>query len=131
MLMRAIELDSGNPYYANALGHVLAESGKPEQAKAHLETLLTSGTANADTHNELGVVYSILDQHEQAAKQFGEAARLMPLTALFHANLSHALRRLGRLHEAQQAEQAAIRAGFSLGARPLPIGTLTIPYGFE
>jgi len=87
---------------------VLAMQGKPAEAKARIEASLRISPANAPAHSNLGNVFSMLGQLEQAAEQYRRAVELQP-DAHIHAQLGLMLAQLGRREEAIREVQMALR----------------------
>jgi len=96
--------------------HTLYQLGKEYQDKEQYteaievyEKVLELKPDYYDAYNGLGVVYSILGEHELATQLIGEAVRLAPLASYLHNNLGYAYMKQGRTSEAAGAFQRSLQ----------------------
>ena len=112
----AIQLQPESDEAHYGLGGVLMEQGHREEALPHLERALPhlveavrANPEDADAHYNLGRLFGILGQPDQAIAQFGETVRLRPGDAEAHFNLGIALAAQKRLSEARGEFAAAVK----------------------
>jgi tetratricopeptide (TPR) repeat protein len=106
---RAIETTTGN-YRANtALGSLLQEKGKLDEAAAQYSAALQFKPDFWDAHNRLGVILMDRGNTTEAAAQFQEAIRAKPDFSEAHNNLGNAAARQGKLDEAITHYKDALR----------------------
>lgn len=89
-----------NPRTQNALGTVLAESGRLAEAIAHFERALEIDPNHADAHNNLGNALIQTGQTQKAIEHYMESLKLNPNNANAHNNLANALKAVGSYQEA-------------------------------
>ena len=121
----ATQLEKNTPAYkANAEkiyseksdANRLYQLGREYQAKEqYAEAIEAYGNAlelkadHYDAYNGLGVVYSMLGEHELAIQMINEAVKLAPLASYLHNNLGYAYLKHGLASEAAGAFQRAIQ----------------------
>lgn len=101
-------------HHAN-LAAILARTGDEEGALASATRSVELDPGLADGHNALGVLAQARGDHAEALARFERAARLRRGEVEFQRNLALACARLGRIGEAREAWDAALR---SSGAKP-------------
>ena len=85
------------------------KAGKLDDAEKCLTDVLSRGGKASFVYNNLGIVYQMQREHEQAIKQFQEAIRLQPGYLAPRILLGSSLMALGRLPEATQQLEKATR----------------------
>jgi Flp pilus assembly protein TadD len=89
-----------NPLRHDAVGLLLLQTGRGQDAVAEFRASLTLNPESAPTAYNLGLALSMARQYEQAAAAFREAIRLAPDYAEAHNNLGAMLHAFGQLDEA-------------------------------
>ena len=84
----------------NALGVVLRELGRSEEAIDSWNRVLQAHPGYSAAHNNLGVLHRLMRQPLRAVEHLRAAVRLDPRDAMTSANLAHALIDLGQINEA-------------------------------
>ncbi len=92
-----------------ALGQLLAERGRLDEALASLQEALRLNRLSSDVRLELGKVYGRLSQWEPALQNLQEARRLDPENSRICLYLGEILGKLGRKEEAVAALREAIQ----------------------
>lgn len=69
------------------IGLIYLEAGEPRMAIPHLERAASSGAADGNTHNFLGVAYASTGQGARAFAEFSEALRVDPGNEMARRNL--------------------------------------------
>jgi len=87
----AVQLDPDNGAMQSALGHVLVEEHKWDDAIAALRAAIASQPDDAVAHNNLGVALQTVGSVPDAVSEFKEAIRIRPDYLEAHSNLGHAL----------------------------------------
>jgi serine/threonine-protein kinase len=87
----AAQLDSNNAGVQSALGHVLVQERKWDEAISALRTAISLEPDDAVAHNNLGVALQTTGNVPDAIPEFREAVRLRPNYLEAHSNLGHAL----------------------------------------
>jgi len=87
----ALQLDSNNASLQAALGHVLLQERKWDEAISTLRGAISSQPDDAVAHNNLGVALQTVGNVADAVPEFREAIRLQPDYLEAHSNLGHAL----------------------------------------
>jgi tetratricopeptide (TPR) repeat protein len=85
------------------------KAGKLDEAEKAFRAVLAKGGATAYVHNNLGIVLQERGQHEKAAFEFREAARLDPAYVAPRILLGASLLALGRVGEARTAAERAVK----------------------
>lgn len=85
------------------------QAGKLDEAQAMCLGILAAEPRNASVKNLTGAIALARGELDIAADLFGEAAKLAPDVADFHANRGHALQAAGRLDEAVKCYDAALK----------------------
>jgi tetratricopeptide (TPR) repeat protein len=93
----------------NNLGTLLAQTGRLEEAIAHLEQTLRRGPDVFETHYNLGGALAAAGRTQEAIQQFEQALRLKPDDAEAHNNLANTLLQAGRAAEAVAHYEQALR----------------------
>lgn len=78
------------------IGLIYFEKGLPDKAIFHLEQAVTSGLADGNVHNVLGIAYARTGQSDKAYRAFSEAVRLDPQNARARENLERVSAEVGR-----------------------------------
>lgn len=86
----------------------LLREGAYEEALAELRSVLERDPGNHYAHYFLGTAHFELEQWEPARAAYEEAARLAPTYRGAVLGMGHALRMLGRLHDALRAGERAL-----------------------
>ncbi|CAK0756894.1 protein O-GlcNAc transferase [Gammaproteobacteria bacterium] len=108
ILQKATTLNPQDPDIHNAMGKILYDLGRLEEALAHYERVVTIKPDDANAHYNLAVVIQGLGRLEEAPKYYAQALALKPDYAEAHNNLGNALRDLGRLEEALDHYERAV-----------------------
>jgi serine/threonine-protein kinase len=87
----AVQLDSNNGALQSALGRVLLEERKWDEAISALRGATSLQPDDAVAHNNLGVALQTVGNVAEAIPEFREAIRLHPDYLEAHSNLGHAL----------------------------------------
>jgi tetratricopeptide (TPR) repeat protein len=87
----AVRIDSSNAALQSALGHILLEERKWDEAISALRQAVSLQPDDAVAHNNLGVALQTVGNAADAVSEFREAVRLRPDYLEAHANLGHAL----------------------------------------
>ncbi len=90
---RALDVTDDNYRAENAVGALLVEQGRLDEALRHLDNAVRLEPAFADAHNNLGTALARDGRLDEAAVEYREALRLAPDLALAHNNLGLALAR--------------------------------------
>ena len=90
-------------------GKLAGEVGAPDVAEPFFRSAVRAAPQMARTHQLLGLDLLVLRRYEEAAAEFGEAARLDPSNADALASLAWCEQRLGRLTEARMHAEAAVQ----------------------
>ncbi|MCD6330247.1 MAG: tetratricopeptide repeat protein [Candidatus Cloacimonetes bacterium] len=91
-----------------------AKAVEAQQLKRYQEALtlyersLQNNPNNAEAHNNMGIILSILGAHEAAIQHFNEAKKINPELPQVYNNLGNAHESLGQLHEATKDYEKAI-----------------------
>jgi len=86
----------------------MRERNQTKAATAHVMKALEKDPSFADAHIEAGIIYTQLNDHEEAAAAFRKAAELDPDCLEGHNNLAVELLKLERYGEAEQAVRRAL-----------------------
>lgn len=78
------------------IGLLYLEKGAPERAIPHFEQVVSTGQADGDVYNFLGIAYAGTGQKEKAYGAFSQALRLDPQNASARQNLEKISREAGR-----------------------------------
>jgi tetratricopeptide (TPR) repeat protein len=84
-------------------------SGQLDEAERAFRSVLARDPTSAPAHNNLGIVLQERRQHERAIAEFREAARLDPRYVAPRILLGASLLALGRVDEAREAVERAVR----------------------
>jgi serine/threonine-protein kinase len=87
----AVQLNSSNAALQSALGHVLVEERKWDEAISALRAAISLQPDDAVAHNNLGVALQTVGNVADAIPEFREAIRVRPDYLEAHSNLGHAL----------------------------------------
>ncbi|MBN2018361.1 MAG: tetratricopeptide repeat protein [Candidatus Cloacimonetes bacterium] len=79
-----------------------------QEALTFYEKSLEKNPNNAEAHNNMGIILSILGAHEAAIQHFNEAKNINPELPQVYNNLGNAYESLGKLHEAVKHYEMAI-----------------------
>jgi protein O-mannosyl-transferase len=107
--LRAIAIE---PRYAQArvnLGMVLSRQGELQESTAHIRIALQNDPNNWQGHHALGINFAIVEAWEEAAEQFRGALRRAPHQSGIHVDLARVLARQGKIDQAVQHIEEAIR----------------------
>lgn len=85
------------------------QAGNLQEAKVQYEYVLQKDPKHADTLHLLGVLNCQQNNNEHAIEMIKRAISISPGQALFFANLGVALKSVGRLKEAEEAYNQALR----------------------
>jgi tetratricopeptide (TPR) repeat protein len=113
---RALAVTTANHRAHAALGGVLAEQGKTDEAIAEYREALRILPTQAEWRNELGLLYTKQNKIMEAMGQYALATRARPGYAEAHNNLGAMLARAGRRKEAIAEYTEAIRLAPSYAA---------------
>ena len=91
------------------LGQSYQKEENYSEAVNAYEKALALDSDNAEIYNAMGIVYSILDEHELATQLINEAIRYEPMSSLLHNNLGFAYLRWGHASEAAGAFHRALK----------------------
>ncbi|MHB0996112.1 MAG: tetratricopeptide repeat protein [Elusimicrobiales bacterium] len=91
-----------------ALGHVLNELGKPDEAVGEYTTAIDFGSDNASAYYGLGIALRKQGKLDEAIVAYQKAIELDPQDAANYNSLGFALEKQGKLDEAIVAHQKAI-----------------------
>lgn len=91
------------------LGRSYQEKEQYPEAIGAYERALEFNADHVDAYNGMGVVYSILGEHELAIRLIGKAVKLAPLASYLHNNLGYAYLEHGLASEAAGAFQRALK----------------------
>lgn len=105
----ALDATRGNYIAHSAVGVMLAEQGKHDEALSHFEESLRIKPEYAPAHNNLGLQYSRQGRYADALAQFTLAVQLQPDLAEAQNNLGFALMGMGRTDEALVHYRDAVR----------------------
>jgi serine/threonine-protein kinase len=94
----AVEIDPNNATIQSALGHVLVQERKWDEAINTLRQAITLEPNDAVAHNNLGVALQTVGSADAAVPEFREAVRLRPDYLEAHSNLGHALEKQNDLN---------------------------------
>lgn len=107
---------SGSAANSNGDTNALYQKGKNYQnneqyaeAIAAYEQVLALNAEHYDAYNGMGVIYSILGEHELAIQLISEAVNRAPLASYLHNNLGYAYLQADRASEAAGAFHRALR----------------------
>ena len=78
LFLRAIDLNPSHADVRGSFGHMLAISGRFDEALQHIETGLELDPFNPWIIGQYGVVYHMLGRYDEAIHQFREALRIAP-----------------------------------------------------
>lgn len=107
----------------------LVEGGRVEEAIDLYREILADNPDNLKAHNNLGVLFDELKQHDVALEHFSQAERLDPDNIEVLTNYGSSLTSLGRFDEAEDVLRRAQRlAGEDLAVR-LGLGVLAFRRG--
>jgi hypothetical protein len=106
---RALDATTDNYRARNAVGALLIDQGRLDEAIVDLREAVRLEPAYADAHNNLGAALARHGQLDDAIVAYREALRLAPDLALAHNNLGIALARTGSLDAAIGELRAAAR----------------------
>jgi Flp pilus assembly protein TadD len=106
---RALDVTTDNYRARNAVGALLIDQGRLDEAIVDLREAVRLEPAYADAHNNLGAALARHDQIDDAIVEYREALRLAPDLALAHNNLGIALARTGSIDTAIAELRAAAR----------------------
>jgi tetratricopeptide (TPR) repeat protein len=98
----------------NALGTMLGDQGKTQEALAHFREVVRVEPNYPEGHHNLGLALASLGRLDEAIGHYRDALRLKPDMAEAHNNLGLALARQGKTTEAIAAYQDALRANPNL-----------------
>jgi tetratricopeptide (TPR) repeat protein len=104
----ALALSPDNVDCRNAFASALIATGRTAEGANILETLRAQNPGDAEILNNLGVAYMDLNQHEMSIRRLTQALNLREDWAEPHQNLANALRRAGRLDQAETHFQRAL-----------------------
>lgn len=101
ILHLALDDSPKRPDLINMLGHVLAESGRMEEAETLLrESISLLDQPYAPLYNTLGGILMVTDRHSKAKPFFERAIYYSPKNGMYYYNLSLVLKELGEDDEA-------------------------------
>jgi predicted O-linked N-acetylglucosamine transferase (SPINDLY family) len=106
-LEQAIERDPKSPYERNALGNVLQQEGRPDDAIEQYRASIAFSPNHADGHNSLGCALLLKGELAEAVERLREAIRLKPDFADAYFNLASAHSLAGRRDDAVRSFEAA------------------------
>jgi tetratricopeptide (TPR) repeat protein len=90
-------------------GKVYAQTGDPQRAEAHFRRILQADASNMSAYNELGALYLAQNRLEDARKEYAEAARKEPKSAVAATTMMGVLLTLQSKHaEARKQYEKAL-----------------------
>lgn len=113
-----------DPFAWKALGTVLQQCARLQDALSPLQHALTLSPADAELHNNLGIVLKGLGQTEAAIKHYREALKLAPTRADTHYNLGNVLHGIGQSDQAAQSFKTALQYNPNLAAALNNLGNI-------
>lgn len=108
LFTHAVSVLPESPAAQLMLGQGLRDSGRVEEALAHLESAVRLGPNVREAHNTLGTVYEALGRFEEARRAYEAELALNPEHGAAWSNLGNALFQLGKHAEALAAYNRAI-----------------------
>jgi Flp pilus assembly protein TadD len=105
----ALETTTGNYRAENAVGALLVDGGRIDDAIPHLEEAVRLEPAFAEAHTNLGAALAKRGRLAEAMAHYREAIRLSPGLAQAHNNLGLALARAGDVEGAVREIREAVR----------------------
>ncbi len=99
---------TGSAYYNFQLALEAQSLKRYKEALAWYEKSLEYNPNNAEAHNNMGIILSILGAYEAAIQHFNEAKIINPTLPQVYNNLGNAHESLGQLHEAIKDYEMAI-----------------------
>ena len=106
---RALDVTMDNYRARNAVGALLIDQGRLDEAIVDLREAVRLEPAYADAHGNLGAALARRGEVDAAIVEYREALRLAPDLALAHNNLGIALARTGAVDDAIEELRAAAR----------------------
>jgi Tfp pilus assembly protein PilF len=91
-----------------ALGQLLLQKGKIDEAIVHLQVAQSFDNRNAAVYHDLARAFQAKGWIDQALVRYQIAVMLNPADADFHKNFGNALSRQGRIHEALEQYRTAL-----------------------
>ena len=126
---RAIAVTDGNDIAHAALGTVLWDQRRIDEAMTAHRRALDINPSNAEAHAGLGLALLARNQPAEAAAEFHAAIRQKPNVAEFHENLGTAMQRLRRGEEAEAAYRESIRLAPGRAASHSGLGSVLAARG--
>lgn len=110
-LRQAVELDPDNPMYRNAVGAVLLELRRPDEALAEFQKAVEMDPGFAEAHHNIGASHAEQGKWEEAITAYRKALSLpvYPSPHNSYNNLGYAYLALGKRREAEDAFRAALQ----------------------
>lgn len=123
-LRQAIELDPDNPVYHNALGVVLLDLQKPDEALAEFQKAVALDPSSAEAYHNTGVALAELKRYDNAIAAYRKAISFPTYTTpeVAYYNMGNAYLYQGKLAEAEEAYRAAIQLESRLVAAHYQLG---------
>jgi len=105
---KLLEGDPNNALRHDAVGNLLLQGGRPDDAIAQYRRSLELNPSSASTHYNLGYALSVRGRRDEAIAQFREALAIDPDYAQAHNNLGALLQVAGQPDEALTHYQRAV-----------------------
>lgn len=109
LFTHALAVDSRNFVAHHGLALQLLRSGRPADAIGHLRESLRLWPSYVEARVSLAEALANAEQLEEAAEQYGQAARGRPIDPEIRSNHASLLLRLGRIEEAEAGYREALR----------------------
>lgn len=106
---RMLKVTPDSHFAHNSMGDALMTQNKPREAASHFAEAVRLRPTFPTAYNNLGVALAMQEDYAAALRALSEAVRLKPDYARAHANKGNVLLRVGRIEEARQCFEEALR----------------------